>query len=190
LYGAEPNHFLGAVHPEKDAVDLLVLEEVERRKLPLLAICFGLQALNVSRRGTLIQDIRSQCRDSVKHQQGAPRDRTSHGVSFADGSQLAAWAKDVPRRINSHHHQAIDKVGENLVPTALAPDGLIEAVEDPRTDRWVIGVQWHPELGWSNDHLSKRMFNAFVSAAHNRQSPAFDAGQEAGPGFDDHLNLT
>jgi putative glutamine amidotransferase len=166
------------------------LEEVERRNLPLLAICFGLQSLNVSRKGTLIQDIRSQCRESVKHQQGAPRDRASHGVSFADGSQLAAWAEDVPRRINSHHHQAIDKVGENLIPTAWAPDGLIEGVEDPRTDRWVIGVQWHPELGWSNDRLSMRMFNAFVSAAQDRQIEALDAGQEAEADLEDRLNLT
>jgi putative glutamine amidotransferase len=151
----------------------LVLEEVERRNLPLLAICFGLQSLNVSRGGTLIQDIRSQRKDSIKHQQGAPRDRASHAISFEDGSRLAVWAKDVPTRVNSHHHQAIDKVGENLVPTAWAPDGLIEAVEDTRVDRWVIGVQWHPELGWSNDDLSMRVFNAFVSAAREWRSRSF-----------------
>ena len=74
-YGHEPHQALGNVHSIKDETDLLVLEEIERRRLPLFGICFGMQILNVSRGGTLIRDIASQVQGAIKHEQGAPRDR-------------------------------------------------------------------------------------------------------------------
>src|SRR3954463_3080575 len=80
LYGREPHARLGAVHPLKDATDMLVLKFAEARRLPLLAICFGMQVWNVFRGGTLIQDIEAQVQGALKHEQGAPRDRHSHGV--------------------------------------------------------------------------------------------------------------
>src|ERR687894_1293532 len=81
-YGREPHAKLGAVHPLKDETDLLVLKEVEERRLPLLAICFGMQVWNVYRGGGLIQDIESQAQGALKHEQGAPRERHSHGVKI------------------------------------------------------------------------------------------------------------
>jgi putative glutamine amidotransferase len=66
--------------------------------------------------------------------------------------------------VNSHHHQAIETVGENLKATAWVSDGLIEAVEDTRADRFALGVQWHPELGWQEDELSQALFSQFVQA--------------------------
>jgi len=66
---------------------------------------------------------------------------------------------------NSHHHQAIETLGANLVATAWASDGIIEALEDPRPDRFVVAVQWHPELGWKRDTISRRLFEAFVTEA-------------------------
>ncbi len=90
-YGREPKPGLGHVHPIKDETDLLVLEEVERLGLPLLAICFGMQALNVSRGGTLIQDIRTELPEAIKHQQGAPRDRRSHRVRLLGGVFCRGW---------------------------------------------------------------------------------------------------
>jgi putative glutamine amidotransferase len=163
-YGAQPHPNLGSVHPVKDETDLLVLAEIERRRLPLFAICFGMQVLNVFRGGTLIQDIASQMPHPIKHQQGAPRDRPSHAVSFGDGSLLSSLAVTPEVFTNSHHHQAIEKVGRDLVATAWAADGLIEAVEDTRPDRFAVGVQWHPELGWKEDQLSQALFARFIAA--------------------------
>jgi putative glutamine amidotransferase len=164
-YGAEPHPNLGSVHPVKDETDLLVLEEVEKRRLPLFAICFGLQALNVSRGGTLIQDIASQVPLAINHQQGAPRDRPSHAVKLDKASLLSSLAQDERALVNSHHHQAVERVGRELVATAWSSDGLIEGIEDCRPDRFALGVQWHPELGWKEDRLSQALFDRFIAAS-------------------------
>jgi len=164
-YGSEPHAALGSVHPIKDETDLLVLAEVEKQRLPLFAICFGLQILNVHRGGTLIQDIPAQMPGAINHQQGAPRDRPSHRVRIFEGSVLASLAKSDSALVNSHHHQAIETVGRDLVATAWTSDGLVEALEDPRTDRYVLGVQWHPELGWNKDEFSQSMFDFFINQA-------------------------
>lgn len=164
-YGSEPHARLGSVHPIKDATDALVLEEIEKRKMPLLAICFGMQILNVSRGGTLIQDIPSQLPEAIKHQQGVPRDRRSHRVRLLEGSTLAGLSTEKSALVNSHHHQAIERVGDNLVATAWTADGLVEALEDPRDDRFALGVQWHPEIGWEYDDLSRSLFRQFIAAA-------------------------
>ena len=166
-YGQQPHPALGAVHTIKDATDLLIIEAVERRQMPLFAICFGMQVLNVSRGGTLIQDIRSQVADAINHEQGAPRDRPSHRVTMSENSKLTKIAGTLDAVVNSHHHQAIESVGANLVATAWATDGVIEALEDPRPDRFVMAVQWHPELGWQHDELSQRLFKSFVNEAAN-----------------------
>jgi len=170
-YGHEPHPELGSVHVIKDQTDLLVIEAAERKGIPLFAICFGMQILNVSRGGTLIQDIRSQVPDAIKHEQGAPRERPSHRVRMLKKTKLADIAGAVDALVNSHHHQAIESVGADLVATAWTSDGVIEAIEDPRPDRFVLAVQWHPELGWENDGLSQRLFRRFINeAAFARES--------------------
>lgn len=174
-YGREPHARLGAVHPLKDATDTLVLELIEREETPLLAICFGMQILNVFRGGTLIQDIESQMKDAIKHQQGAPRDRPSHRVRLLEGSLLGDLAGELSAVVNSHHHQAIETVGANLVATAWTADGLVEALEDPRAERFALAVQWHPEIGWGRDDFSKAIFARFIAAA--REKAASRAGQ-------------
>lgn len=164
-YGREPHPLLGHVHPEKDETDLLTLAEAEESGMPVFAICFGLQSLNVSRGGTLIQDIVSQQPNAIKHEQGLPRTRLSHRVRILEGSMLGQLAGGDSAPVNSHHHQALETVGRELVATAWAGDGLIEAAEDPRDDRWVLGVQWHPELAWEQDSLSLSLFSKFVEEA-------------------------
>jgi len=113
----------------------------------------------------LVQDIGSQHPNAIKHEQGPPRDRTSHRVKILDGSILSQLAGGTSAPVNSHHHQAIKKLGRELVGTAWAADGLVEAVEDPRGDRFVLGVQWHPELGWERDEFSKSLFRRFIAEA-------------------------
>jgi putative glutamine amidotransferase len=168
LYGREPYKQLGSVHPAKDATDLLVLGHVEERNLPLLAICFGMQVLNVSRGGTLIQDIASELPTAIKHDQGLPRARHSHSVRMLAGSRLAELAHSEGALVNSHHHQAVETVGKDLLATAWTSDGLVEALEDPRKERFVLAVQWHPEIAWESDDFARAIFGTFVSAAGGR----------------------
>jgi putative glutamine amidotransferase len=171
-YGREPHRKLGAVHPLRDETDALALRQVERRAMPLLAICFGLQIWNVFRGGTLIQDIGSEMPEAIRHEQGAPRGRRSHRVRLLAESGLAELASGESALVNSHHHQAIETVGEGLRATAWTADGLIEALEDQRTDRWALGVQWHPEIDWEQDTFSENLFRSFIEAAQrfNRQN--------------------
>lgn len=164
-YGHEPHRKLGVVHPLRDETDTLVLAEVERRALPLLAICYGLQIWNVFRGGTLIQDIESELPAAIKHEQGAPRGRRSHRLRLLAESELANLAGGESALVNSHHHQAIEKVGENLRATAWTGDGLIEALEEQRPGHWALGVQWHPEIEWEQDVFAKNLFKSFVEAA-------------------------
>jgi putative glutamine amidotransferase len=170
LYGREPHQNLKEVHPLRDETDLLLLKAVEERAVPLLAICYGMQALNVWRGGTLIQDINSSAPRAVKHEQGAPRERASHTISILPGSLLSELAGAESLAVNSHHHQALEHLGENLRATAWTEDGLVEAVEDTRGDRWAVGVQWHPELDWERSRLSRSLFEAFVSSCRLRRA--------------------
>jgi putative glutamine amidotransferase len=165
LYGREPHPKLGSVHALRDQTDLLLLRAAEERRLPILAICYGLQVWNVFRGGTLIQDIGAQTSSTIKHEQGAPRARPSHGVKLNPESFLARLAGAERAFVNSHHHQAIEEVGRDLRATAWSSDGLVEAVEETREGHWGIGVQWHPELGWETNELSRALFGEFAHAA-------------------------
>lgn len=165
LYGREPHAKLGSVHPLRDRTDLLVLKTAEERRMPLLAICFGMQVWNVFRGGTLIQDIGSEVPAALKHEQGAPRDRPSHRLTLRPESVLERLAGGESALVNSHHHQALDVIGKDLRATAWSTDGIVEAVEDTYEGRWAIGVQWHPEIGWEGDKLSSALFETFLEAA-------------------------
>ncbi len=169
-YGEEPHRGLGEVQPLKDQTDLLAIAAAERKGIPIFAICFGMQVLNVSRGGTLIQDIPAQKPDAIKHEQGTPRDRPSHNVELLPGSLLDRLSGSPKVAVNSHHHQAVNTVGQNLLATAWSADGLIEALEDPRDDRYVVAVQWHPELGWENDVFARNLFERFVKEATVKSS--------------------
>jgi len=167
IYGEEPHRNLKKVVTEKDETDLLVLEEAEKLNLPILAICYGCQVLNVSRGGTLFQDIDSQINNSLKHEQGKPLERNSHSIKIKEQSLLARLiiSTDSDRNkilVNSHHHQSINQIGINLAASAWANDCVVECIEDVRKDRFVLGVQWHPELSWKSDFLSKRIFEKFT----------------------------
>jgi putative glutamine amidotransferase len=126
----------------------------------------------------LIQDIPSQTPEAIKHAQGIPRERRSHHVRVLEGSMVAELAGQDTVTVNSHHHQAIENLGRELVATAWAPDDLVEAVEDPRSDRFVLGVQWHPELGWEQDAFSRAMFERFITEARSFAGERLELQQE------------
>jgi putative glutamine amidotransferase len=166
IWGEEPRPNLKRIISEKENTDLMILNEIEKLKKPLLGICFGMQILNVSRGGTLFQDIESEIENCVKHEQGRPLARNSHTISFKDKGKLSRLITNGLNeiKVNSHHHQAVKNVGENLRATAWAKDGVVECIEDTRDDRFVLGVQWHPELSWKSDEVSRRIFENFISA--------------------------
>jgi putative glutamine amidotransferase len=168
-YNAEPRPGLGPNVPRRDETDFLLLEGADARNLPVLGICFGIQSLNVFRGGTLIQDISTEIKDAVKHEQGDQEQRHCHSITISDRSILASLSGSTRAFVNSFHHQAIDVVGQNLEPIAWASDGIVEAVADPRRDRFVLGVQWHPERGWQGDSLSQAIFNHFVGVARDHK---------------------
>lgn len=167
-YGHEPKPKLGPVIPKRDQTDMMLLEAAEARHLPVLAICFGIQSLNVFRGGTLIQDIESEVKNPLKHMQDGLFSRHSHSINITEDSLVAKLAESTHTAVNSHHHQAIDVVGRDLEPIAWASDGVIEAVINKRTDQFVLGIQWHPEVGWQNDLLSQALFKHFIAVARER----------------------
>lgn len=143
-YGEDPIPELGDVHPGRDAMEFQTLDLAMARGLPVLAICRGAQVLNVHLGGTLYQDIEAQCPEVVAHYQSAPWGEHQHQLRIEPDSLLGGILGSEPVHINSYHHQAIKELAPGLRITAVAEDGLVEAVET--TDgTWVLGVQWHPE---------------------------------------------
>jgi putative glutamine amidotransferase len=163
------------VDHERDALELPLAREAVRRDLPVLAICRGIQVLNVALGGTLIQDVDVARRgqQAWSHQQrkscpDEPLDASIHQIDVTPDSRLREIAGGERVGVNTFHHQAIDRVAPGLVVTARAvePDAadLIEAVEAPGC-RWVLGVQWHPERMWRSAPGQRKLFAELVHAA-------------------------
>src|SRR5205809_2657497 len=156
-YGAAPHPKLGETDAARDAVELALIAGAERRRLPILAICRGIQILNVALGGTLYQDLASE-RDSgpIDHADTAAR----HALRVAPESLLHRTLGTVAAHVNSRHHQAIRELAPTLRATAWATDGVIEGVERPdRTAPWTLAVQWHPE-----DDTEDALFRGFAEA--------------------------
>ena len=166
---------LGPTEPDLDLFELAVAREAERRGLPLLAICRGCQALNVSRGGTLHPHLPDLAGSTVDHRQSEPGDRPTHGVDIEAGSLLSRVMGTTHAEVNSFHHQAPLRVGKGLRAVAWAPDGVIEGIEAPDGD-FVLGVQWHAE-GIFHQPEQAALFKAFVEAARRLRSP--EAGARA-----------
>jgi putative glutamine amidotransferase len=165
-YGASPHPKLGTTHPERDATELALVSQARARRLPTLAICRGIQLLNVALGGTLIQDILAERPSAMDHEPGAARDTRVHDVTVDAGSRLAAALGDTRVRANSSHHQALDRIAPGLRVTARAPDGIIEGVEWVDDDWWALGVQWHPEeLVEGREAWDRQLFAALVREA-------------------------
>jgi putative glutamine amidotransferase len=169
-YGEARTPECGADDPARAAADELLLQDAFNLRKPILAICHGTQTLNVWRNGSLIQDLKT----AVNHRPGREVVE-AHPVRIAQGSRLtqilaAAGNAEIP--VNSSHHQAIRKAGDNLRVTAVSPgDGVIEAVELDAANHFVVGVQWHPERTYEQSSFSRAIFSAFVRAAAGWQPP-------------------
>jgi putative glutamine amidotransferase len=144
-FGEERHPELGTVNQVRDATEIALISAARRLRMPVLAICRGIQVLNVECGGGLIQDIRAQRPDALEHDgHGGGRDATLHTVAIEQDSILALATGATSLDVNSLHHQAIDRLGDGLRVTATAPDGIIEGVEST-DDWWILAVQWHPE---------------------------------------------
>jgi putative glutamine amidotransferase len=162
-YAERPHPSLGPTEPELDRFELELARNVWERGLPLLAICRGMQALNVSRGGTLHQHVPERFGDQVEHRQSVPAQRPAHTVRIAAGSHLIGLIGKRRLEVNSFHHQAIAQLGEGLHESARSPDGVIEAVE-ANDGRFTIGVQWHAEC-MTRRKAHAALFEGLVEAA-------------------------
>lgn len=170
-YGTPRHPRLRTVDPRRDEMDALLLQASEERRIPVLAICYGIQSLNVYRGGTLIQDIPSQVENPVPHEAPQGSAIAHHDIEIKPDSILVELAGSCRARVNSRHHQAVDRPGHDLEPIAWAPDGVIEAVLNTAGAQLILGVQWHPELSYDEDPFSRRLFAWFVAEAkRGRQS--------------------
>lgn len=143
-YGEEPHPELGPTEPWVDAAELALIRAADRRSLPILGICRGMQALNVARGGTLHQHLPDVVGGQLQHRQTEHGSVTTHYVETAPRTRVRTALGARKLQVNSFHHQALRALGQDLVATAWAPDGTIEAVEGPGR-RLVLGVQWHAE---------------------------------------------
>ena len=127
--------------PERTDFEMKLIDQYLPTNKPILGICGGCQLLNVYFGGSLIQDIQS----SIEHEQPNPRNEISHEITFPKGSRLEKFTDTKKTLINSAHHQGVDKLGNNLIATGIAPDGIIEGFEH-ESHYYCVGVQWHPEF--------------------------------------------
>ncbi len=144
--------------------ELAIARQAIRMDRPVLGICGGLQLINVALGGSLIQDIPAQIRGALSHQQKTVSATAWHRVRIRRGTRLRRILGQETVRVNSSHHQAPLRVAEGLIVNAVAPDGVIEGLEEPHC-RFVIGVQWHPELLYRRDAAGKKLFRAFIKEA-------------------------
>ena len=173
-YGRPRHAELGPNEPVLDDFEIELVQAAERRGMPILAICRGLQVLNVARGGTLHQHLPDVPGARLAHRQTEPGGSVTHWVSVAADSLLGGTVRSRRIKVNSFHHQAVEHLGRDLVVTATASDGTIEALE--ATDReWVVAVQWHAECLVSRP-AQAALFSAFAAAARRYDASGFAAG--------------
>ncbi|CAN5253387.1 gamma-glutamyl-gamma-aminobutyrate hydrolase family protein [soil metagenome] len=164
LYG-EPLHPKGnPPDADRDATELALIAAARDAKAPVLAICRGIQAVNVALGGSLVQDIPSELSSAIVHDAQGSRGKRTHEVAIAPGSRLARAVGSTSIAVNSLHHQSVGRLAPGLVATAHSPDGVVEGLESA-DDWWLLGVQWHPEeMSGSEEPWDRRLFEAFAQA--------------------------
>lgn len=161
LFGAATRHATVKLKTRRTEFELAMVRGALDRDMPILGICGGQQLLNVALGGSLIQHIPDDVADCLAHEQPNPRDEPGHDVELAPRSLLAAISGTDHIPVNSSHHQAVKDVAPGCIASAVAPDGIIEAIEDPRR-KFCMGVQWHPEFTISPADAA--LYRAFIKA--------------------------
>jgi putative glutamine amidotransferase len=161
LFGAASRHATVKLKTRRTEFELAMVRGALERDMPILGICGGQQLLNVALGGSLIQHIPDEVDACLAHEQPNPRDEPGHEVELAAGSKLAAIAGTHRIPVNSAHHQAVKAVAPGCIASAMASDGVIEAIEDP-SRKFCMGVQWHPEFTISPADAA--LYRAFIKA--------------------------
>jgi putative glutamine amidotransferase len=172
LYGEVPHDTFQAAETGRDQFEIALARAAVERGIPLLAICRGMQVLNVAMGGTLVQDIPSQVTGAMQHSVPQPRAGGAHEVWVSKGSQLAMLLADHMEdgetcHVNSRHHQAVKQAAKGFDVTATSPDGVIEAME-MNDAPFCVAVQWHPENFWRTGEF-RELFQGLVKAATSRK---------------------
>jgi putative glutamine amidotransferase len=170
LFGEIPHPTFDAAESGRDDYEIELIRLATERDLPLMAICRGIQVLNVARGGSLVQDIPSELPGTIEHKLAVPPHAAfdlAHEIWIEKDSLLSRLTGDSGKSpdtcdVNSRHHQSVKTLGEGLVTAATAPDGVIEAIEDPAR-RFLLGLQWHPENFYRTGEF-RALFEGFVEA--------------------------
>ncbi len=168
LYNASRHPKCADPDPDRERTDFALLQHAFSDQQPVLAICYGIQSLNVFLGGSLVQDIASELHSGIQHEwigrkQGQPE--PFHSIGVEPGSRLFELAQTREVQVNSSHHQSVLKLGRGLRVTALATDGVVEAIEWIGDRTQVLGIQWHPERMVESDILARALFESLVQAA-------------------------
>lgn len=159
-YGAERHPRNSGEEPLRDVFELALVRAALGEGVPVLAVCRGMQAMNVALGGTLVQHLPD---GPVEHRERGRTDYVTHTVQIEPGSRLGAAMGVERAECASTHHQGLAELGEGLIPTAWSDDGLVEAVE--HREGWLVGVQWHPERTADRDPVQQRLFDALADRA-------------------------
>ncbi len=162
IFGAATRHASVTTKDRRTEFELAVTRGAVEADKPVLGICGGQQLLNVALGGTLIQHIPDEVAGALAHEQPNPRSEAGHTVRVSEGTLLRRITGMAELPVNSAHHQAVKELAPGFIVDAVAPDGVVEGIEDPRR-RFLIGVQWHPEYFISEG--DSRLFAAFIDAA-------------------------
>ncbi len=174
-YGEPPHPTVVDVAPDRDRFEIALVAEARRRNLPILAICRGMQVLNVAAGGTLVQDIPTQVLGALEHRLSVPPHKPfdlAHEVWLDKDTLLARLMRERLSdadscETNSRHHQAVKQAAPGFRVSATAPDGVVEAIEDPAA-RFCLGVQWHPENFWRTGEF-RPLFEGFLEASQSTE---------------------
>ena len=162
-YGQEPSQKIGETFPERDTYEIILLEESKKRNIPILGICRGFQLINVAAGGTLYQDLSLIPGNILKHNQVSNPTLKTHKVEIKENSFISSiFGKET--MVNSFHHQVINKVANDFIVVAKASDGVVEAIEH-KTYKFLVAVQWHPEMLAVNCEKARELFSKFVEEA-------------------------
>ncbi|HEY7533512.1 MAG TPA: gamma-glutamyl-gamma-aminobutyrate hydrolase family protein [Nitrospiraceae bacterium] len=169
LYGESQRYPFRIMSGRRSSFELDMIRLAQKSDVPVLGICGGMQAMNVACGGSLFQDISTQLPQSIQHRQSAPAVKLTHAIKIAPGSLLRRVMRTMTLRVNSSHHQSVKTVAPSLVASAVAPDGIVEAIESP-DHGFFLGIQWHPEFLFDRHPLHRRLFEAFLRAASRRRT--------------------